>query len=498
MANHSQCNILREKKSWYPTRLIDCGDYGGLNTHCRLIETRDSSVQGPYMTLSHRWGAADSTQLTTENYHHLSNGIQLDVLPQLYRDAVYVARQLRIRYLWVDSLCILQQGDDHADLERELPQMSKIYSQSFCNISAAETMDAHHSLFHTRNQHAISPEIANLSFNGIPTPFLVSDILFWDKDVSHCCGSAVRKMRPRYIPMDCPWRYSGPAGESKPLPQIILWVQNNGGNLAVYEAWARIVQAYTACDLTFPSDKLVAISGIAKMVRSILNDEYVAGMWRLHLDREILWVKSPAFRPDGPGILDSPYRAPTWSWAAVDGKVGLGHIYIQDASILLRVEHVELQHVSGDPMGRICGGYLKLNGVLKKLVLLPHFPVAKGFESWEMVINGTHFRAFDDSSMEEPPFRVYLDRSRSTNGSDLGSGHLFCMPARVRDGPSGSIYVLLLEALDTTKGVFRRIGIARGWGTDVKAKILSQGVHVGEDGFPCERYSDGQHMILVV
>ncbi|KAK8859801.1 heterokaryon incompatibility protein-domain-containing protein [Apiospora arundinis] len=386
-------------------------------------------------------------------------------------------------------------------------------------------MDAHHSLFHTRNQHAISPEIANLSFNGIPTPFLVSDILFWDKDVSQsiinkrgwvlqerllsprvihfgahqllweCCTKDAAEIYPNGLPLEI----FGPRGRIKTLaPNYLLGVQNNGGNLAVYEAWARIVQAYTACDLTFPSDKLVAISGIAKMVRSILNDEYVAGMWRLHLDREILWVRSPAFRPDGPGILDSPYRAPTWSWAAVDGKVSLGHIYIQDASILLRVEHVELQHVSGDPMGRICGGYLKLSGVLKKLVLLPHFPVAKGFESWEMVINGTHFRAFDDSSMEEPPFRVYLDRSRSTNGSDLGSEHLFCMPARVRDGPSGSIYVLLLEALDTTKGVFRRIGIARGWGTDVKAKILSQGVHVGEDGFPCERYSDGQHTILVV
>ncbi|KAK6836297.1 heterokaryon incompatibility protein [Apiospora arundinis] len=278
-------------------------------------------------------------------------------------------------------------------------------------------MDAHHSLFHTRNQHAISPEIANLSFNGIPTPFLVSDILFWDKDVSQslinkrgwvlqerllsprvihfgahqllweCCTKDAAEIYPNGLPLEI----FGPRGRIKTLaPNYLVGVQNNGGNLAVYEAWARIVQAYTACDLTFPSDKLVAISGIAKMVRSILNDEYVAGMWRLHLDREILWVRSPAFRPDGPG----------------------------------------------DPMGRICGGYLKLSSVLKKLVLLPHFPVAKGFESWEMVINGTHFRAFDDSSMEEPPFRVYLDRSRSTNGSDLGSEHLFCMPARMTPNPA--------------------------------------------------------------
>lgn len=90
-------------------------------------------MQGPYMTLSHRWGPnpSDYLQLTTESYRHLSNGIEVEALPQLYQDAVYVVRQLRIRYLWIDSLCIIQQGDEHADLERELPQVSEIYSRSF-------------------------------------------------------------------------------------------------------------------------------------------------------------------------------------------------------------------------------------------------------------------------------------------------------------------------------------------------------------------------------
>lgn len=72
------------------------------------------------------------------------------------------------------------------------------------------------------------------------------------------------------------------------------------------------------------------------------------------------------------------------------------------------------------------------------------------------------------------------------------------MPARIDDWSYGISRILLLEVVDSEKGVFRRIGMAYTWGTGMKAKILGQGTCVGEDRFPRERYRDGRHTILIV
>ncbi|TVY55546.1 hypothetical protein LCER1_G002742 [Lachnellula cervina] len=56
-------------------------------------------------------------------------------LPPSFRDAVIVTRELGIRYLWIDSLCIVQ--DDLDDWRKESAQMDRIYGMSFLTIIAA-------------------------------------------------------------------------------------------------------------------------------------------------------------------------------------------------------------------------------------------------------------------------------------------------------------------------------------------------------------------------
>lgn len=113
---HKQCSeksIIPSSK-WYPTRLLEI-DSPGSGSNFRLIETRNSNLEGPYMTLSHCWGFKDCTILETENYAEMLHGRPLESLPQLYQDAAYVTRRLGARYLWIDSLCIIQKGDGLAD-----------------------------------------------------------------------------------------------------------------------------------------------------------------------------------------------------------------------------------------------------------------------------------------------------------------------------------------------------------------------------------------------
>ncbi|KAK8071599.1 hypothetical protein PG996_004947 [Apiospora saccharicola] len=542
LANHPKCNLQREHTSWYPTRLLDCGEQEDPSRQCHLVETSSTTLRGPYMTLSHRWGPNpnDYLQLTTKNYRRFSDGIEVGMLPQLYRDAVHVVRQLGTRYLWIDSLCIIQQGDHgHADLARELPQMSEIYSHSFCNISAAETLDDNQSLFHSRDPRTISPAMVSLSTSSDATSFLVFYMDLWETDVSRSLINSrawvlqERLLSPRVIhfgPQQLFWECcTKDAAEIYPdglpaqlhsrcrriknlAPNCLVGVETSSDTKSAYKSWARIVEAYTACGLSCPRDKLVALSGIAKAVRSILEDEYVAGMWRRYLEHELLWHVRNPFGPDDPKAPELPYRAPSWSWAAVDSPVEAGSLDVRDSSMLIRVEDVQLQQGSEDSTGHVRGGCLKLSGVLKQLLLLPRIsPTGSLSRSWEMVVNGTLVRFYDRSAMPEEQaevdLEIYLDLPRpnisvSTGGAldkqNSSQGTLYCMPAMVDDWSYGTVRIVLLEVVDTDKGVFRRIGMAYAWGAGMKAKILGQGMHLGEDRFPCERYLNGRHTIVIV
>jgi hypothetical protein len=87
--------------------------------------------------------------------------------------------------------------------------------------------------------------------------------------------------------------------------------------LTPIETWERFVAHYSTRSLTFPSDKLLAIAGVAKMFSKAIGDDFVAGLWQGRLERGLLWY----IRPNTIEARPPQYRAPTWSWASVDGYV---------------------------------------------------------------------------------------------------------------------------------------------------------------------------------
>jgi hypothetical protein len=84
------------------------------------------------------------------------------------------------------------------------------------------------------------------------------------------------------------------------------------------DQWRVVVETYSGCNLTFEKDKLVAISGIARMMKEDLKCEYLAGMWRKDLEHQLLWkITKP--------LNTGRRRFPTWSWVSRDTFVQLGH-----------------------------------------------------------------------------------------------------------------------------------------------------------------------------
>lgn len=110
-----------------------------------------------YATLSHCWGGITSEipSLTTRTYKDFLQRIIIMNLPQTFQDAIKLSRCLDIRYLWIDSLCIIQ--DSCEDWLDQSAVMGDIYRGSYLNIAATKSTDPHGGLFTTRNPVVITP-----------------------------------------------------------------------------------------------------------------------------------------------------------------------------------------------------------------------------------------------------------------------------------------------------------------------------------------------------
>lgn len=129
-----------------PTRLIEVGSEGVPTVFLR--ETKkltEISEKKPvkWIALSHKWGERHFST-TQSNLKSHKQGLDLDGLPPTFRDAVLVTRALGLKYLWIDSICIIQ-GDD-GDFETEAKSMEDVYSGAYCIIAASRATN-HYSGF---------------------------------------------------------------------------------------------------------------------------------------------------------------------------------------------------------------------------------------------------------------------------------------------------------------------------------------------------------------
>lgn len=123
--HHEDCRPVRTTSARLPTRLIDVGEKGGISV--RLYETKHDDVF-EYLALSHPWGPNVSPRFCTYP-ENLSQHLQ-EIL-------VEVTRSLNQRYLWIDSVCIIQ--GDAGDWAWEAKHMEMIFSHAYCVVNASSS-----------------------------------------------------------------------------------------------------------------------------------------------------------------------------------------------------------------------------------------------------------------------------------------------------------------------------------------------------------------------
>ncbi len=113
-----------------------------------LLETEGQP--GDYVALSHSWGKGRPLVTTTRNIEDFRREIPFDDLPRTFRDAVSITNELRFCYLWIDSLCIIQNSPD--DWAEQSMCMAAIYAGSNITIFAAGSSSDEEGIFLTRSE----------------------------------------------------------------------------------------------------------------------------------------------------------------------------------------------------------------------------------------------------------------------------------------------------------------------------------------------------------
>ncbi|KAL1616707.1 hypothetical protein SLS54_008274 [Diplodia seriata] len=367
--------------SWHPKRLLHISES---SDHVRLIDTASEKPTGRYATLSHCWGPNPTfLRLDASNMASLmADGIATAALPPSFRDTVVTCQRLHIAYLWIDSLCIQQAGaGSSADWSLHAIQMASIYQNCVLNIAIDRAASPWDGAFVSRDpsplQHStvrllrrtctvgtaadepeklrgrqplaarawvlqerlLAPRV--LHFGG--------DRVFWECSVAWLdelrpggCRASPSRPLAVYDPFDVPTDARG-----KPA-----------------RFWNVIVKRYSALQLSHPrEDKLVAIAAVARRVAPLFGGkgEYVAGHFRRALPGELLW------RPEagaGGSRRQWEWRAPSWSWASMDGACSVSARRRVDAGLVV-VVGVEVELVDPEyEYGRVRSGVLRLRGLL--------------------------------------------------------------------------------------------------------------------------------------
>ncbi|KAL1650631.1 hypothetical protein SLS61_005880 [Didymella pomorum] len=127
-----------------PARLIEIKLLDNLQgkPEVRLIETTPGQIH-EYVCLSHRWDEdVKRSKTTLQNMAERRRSIDLAGLPGNFRDFVVIARELGIRHIWIDSICIIQGGDNGHDLAREIAKMGFIYQNAQFVVAAVSSPDS--------------------------------------------------------------------------------------------------------------------------------------------------------------------------------------------------------------------------------------------------------------------------------------------------------------------------------------------------------------------
>ncbi|KAH7310209.1 heterokaryon incompatibility protein-domain-containing protein [Rhexocercosporidium sp. MPI-PUGE-AT-0058] len=482
---HKKCNAP-PPNVFYPTRLLDVGSLETPKTHIVL----GSDVEGEYTTLSHCWGLKPIVRLTKETLTQYLSEIGPENLSKTFTEAIHITRSLGIRYLWIDSLCIIQ--DDAEDWERESATMGKVYSRGFLNITASTSSDGSGGCFfqhqdldngkqvrfpykHKAGQAAgevvISPIAASFAEDILDGPLAKRAWVIQE--------TALSRRMVFYGKHQLYWRcaefYESEQGDedrsmdTAPHFNELPHRRSMNGKVEENLYWNWTVIRYSMCALTRNEDKLVALSGLASRFAGEFGHTYAAGLWVEYLHSGLLWhVQNTGCH------RYTEYLAPSWSWASIDGPIVIDYNDQRGSGdVKIRAISVQSEVVGENKFGAVKGGTLTLTGKIQH-VNIQFLGKSLGEESiWypsvgdnarNIALDAGNINAFllDTFDQTLRLGRAYLDENREPEGEvfalqmDIISGFL----SQIGETATQRQNVLLLQST-SEGGTYRRIGKGR-------------------------------------
>lgn len=399
-----------ESADYLPKRLINVDSEG--SSLCLVERSKinaDSAKRLQYAALSYCWGPREhakyQSKTTSKNLNHHLERLDFDALPPVLKDAIKVTRSLSIPYLWVDSLCILQ--DQKLDWQEQCSQMKDIYGKARVTIIAASSTSCKEGFLNPR-RHGLRFPYQSARRPGINGSFMMyfSHVSILGESPSnfafggsfsgdlHCNQWARRGWTFQEYHMAGARILFGKTGvyflrdnivASKAWDTYVIYnapkfVPSVQSNDELHRAWEEVMIHYsrfTTSSFTDPTDLLPALSGLARLFGEVLKVDYIAGHWvdRLHLS--MVWRHQDDDSRHIPALSEltkrrsqKPYLIPSWS-SFTSGILDVLFWQRYDrcrSEVTILDVHKEL--VGEDPYGALNDAYLTLEGYVLDLASL--------------------------------------------------------------------------------------------------------------------------------
>jgi hypothetical protein len=377
-------------------------------------------IDHPYVALSHSLG--DQLEgLVQANIDDWLKYLPTTGMPPLFYGATSVAEELGFRYIWIDTVCVIQ--DSEIDQSIELSRRGLVFQHCSINLTA----DSANSFFRMLDQkYSVASQSAEReSATCLTTQTMIPENI-WSAEMvnsslaresSYFQDHLFAPCRLHFGKTELYWQCtelkaceSFPNGLPSQLLQnpvndtaaerILRQIQMLSGSklqracaqsecsspVSWRVAWHQIVNQYSQCSLSIPFNKLLQIAGIASEFEALSGDRYIAGLWQGGLINDLLWYTDGAARQRSSGC-----HVPTWSWASIEGVIK----YLPTASLFGNfVEIVDVEAGTNDRSSldeHMSSGILKLNGYLLKILPSPFSADSVFPDCHDDITNGHHY-----------------------------------------------------------------------------------------------------------
>ncbi|KAF5598576.1 shikimate dehydrogenase [Fusarium pseudocircinatum] len=383
-----------------PNRLIEIVRIDNGQKPCvRLVEGSSLNADTEYTALSYCWGGDLKNCLKEGNKDSYSTEVPWKHIPRTIQDAILTSQKLGIGFIWVDSLCIIQDSKT-ADKEIEIGQMNQVYTHAALTIVARRAPDADAGFLHPRSVPSGTTIVDFRDDNGETrrgTLTFKAAERYEDQNILDTRGWTLQEyVLSRRLLIIGSWTTTWSCRKERkencdgwsldrdlgdPFQNDATWASGDNTEFTgahrldaiaffgthpdyhqprpedrlIKWEWYELVELYTRRNLTKKTDRILAISGLAQIFSPMRGGEYAAGLWVKDMPETLLWENSSA------ALYPRPRdQGPSWSWTAINGIVKFSKSHNQN---VLSVESIECElDQPGAPFGSVKRGTLRATG----------------------------------------------------------------------------------------------------------------------------------------